>query len=129
MVTVTSRRAPAKGKAAATRRELAQDLLDLYRRLGPDLDSIEAIEAELKLIAAAAGASFTEIVAKLGTVKVAPGHEAEFKGDVPVIQTEAWQSLKPAKRQQLITSGLIKIEPQWGRSSSGRVTVALLKAA
>jgi hypothetical protein len=45
---------------------------------------------------------------------------AEFKGDVPVLQTEIWQALKPAKHAQLIKMGHIKIEPQWGRASSGR---------
>jgi hypothetical protein len=34
-----------------------------------------------------------------------------------------WQGLKPAKHEQLIKSGLVKIEPQWGRASGGRVSV------
>jgi hypothetical protein len=48
---------------------------------------------------------------------------AEFKGNVPVLQTEAWQALKPAKHEKLIESGLISIKPQWGRASGGRVSV------
>lgn len=125
MVTVTSRRAPAKGKEAATRRDHAEELLAINRRLSADFSRIDILEAELKRLATEAGQSFTESFPKLGDVKVAPGHAAEFKGDVPVIQTEAWQSLTPAKREQLQKSGLIKIEPQWGKSSSGRVTVKL----
>jgi hypothetical protein len=39
------------------------------------------------------------------------------------VQTEVWQALKPAKHEQLIKLGLIKIEPQWGRASGGRVIV------
>ena len=56
-------------------------------------------------------------------VHVSPPCAAEFKGNVPVLQTEAWQALKSAKHEQLIKSGLVKIEPQWGRASGGRVSV------
>jgi len=56
-------------------------------------------------------------------VQVSPPVAAEFKGNVPVTQTEVWQGLKPSRQEQLIKSGLIKIEPQWGRASGGRVSV------
>jgi DNA-binding XRE family transcriptional regulator len=49
-------------------------------------------------------------------VLIAPPCAAEFKGNVPVLQTEAWQGLKAAKHEQLIKSGLVKIEPRWGRA-------------
>jgi hypothetical protein len=42
---------------------------------------------------------------------------------VPALQTEAWLALKPARHEQLIKTGLVKIEPQWGRASGGRVSV------
>jgi hypothetical protein len=35
------------------------------------------------------------------------------------------QALKPAKRKQLMKSGLVKIEPQCGRASGGRGTLCL----
>jgi hypothetical protein len=41
---------------------------------------------------------------------------AEFKGDIPVIQTESWLTLSPAERRQHVKSGLFKIEPQWGKA-------------
>lgn len=129
MTTVTSRRAPVKGKEAAERDALVEERLRLEKKLKSDLDRIEAIEADLKRRATADGVGFRIEVAKLGSVKVDPGHGAEFKGDVPMIQTEAWQALKPAERKRLVDSGLIKVEPQWGRASSGRVTVKLLNAA
>jgi hypothetical protein len=56
-------------------------------------------------------------------VAVAPPAAAEFKGNIPILQTEVWQALKPAKHEQLLKIGLVKIEPQWGRASSGRVSV------
>jgi hypothetical protein len=57
------------------------------------------------------------------TPQVSPPVAVEFKGNVPVLQTEIRQGLKPAKHEQLIKLGLIKIEGQWGRASGGRVTV------
>jgi hypothetical protein len=54
-------------------------------------------------------------------VQGAPPCAAEFRRNLPVMQTEALQALKPAEQKQLIKSGLIKIEPQWGRASGGRV--------
>lgn len=123
MVTVTSRRAPAANKIAVKRRALADELLALHRRLAEDFACMSALEAELKKIATDADESFTETFPKLGDVKVAPGCAAEFKGDAPVIQTEAWLALKVGEKKKHVASGLIKIEPQWGRASSGRVTV------
>jgi hypothetical protein len=57
---------------------------------------------------------------------VAPTRDGEFKGNVPQIQTEVWLALKPAERKALEKSGLVKVEPQWGSKSHGRVTVKLL---
>jgi hypothetical protein len=54
---------------------------------------------------------------------------AEFKGDVPVIKTERWLTLNPAERRQHVKSELIKVEPQCGRASSGRVTVKVYRGA
>jgi hypothetical protein len=69
------------------------------------------------------GESFKVTLSNGDYVNVSPPCAAEFKGNVPVLQTEAWQALKPAKHEQLIKSGLVKIEPQWGRASGGRVSV------
>jgi hypothetical protein len=52
-----------------------------------------------------------------------PPCAAEFEGNLPAIQTEAWQGPKPAEQRAHVESGLVKIEGQWGRASSGRVTV------
>jgi hypothetical protein len=123
MATATSRRKPAAGKLAQVQRELAQELLGIHRKLKGDFARMDVLEVELKVLATDAKASIVETFPKLGKVTVAPGHGEEFKGDVPVIQTEAWNALTPAERKKLEKSGLVKIEPQWGRASSGRVTV------
>ena len=125
MATATSRRAPASAKIAKQRRNLAHELVGLNRKLKNEFDRIATIEVDLKKLATDAGQSFTEAFPKVGEVKVAPGHTAEFKGDVPVVQTEAWLALKPAEREQLVKRGIVKIEPQWGKASNGRVTVKL----
>lgn len=123
MPTATSRKAPAKAETAKQRNKFADELLGIHRKLAKDFDRMTALEVELKVLATDARESFTEFFPKRGQVAVAPGHGAEFKGDVPVIQTEAWNALKPAERKRLVSSGLIVIEPQWGKASSGRVTV------
>jgi hypothetical protein len=73
----------------------------------------------LKQIADACGASFKVTLSNGDYVQVSPPVAAEFKGNVPALQTEIWQALKPAKHERLLKTGLIKIEPQWGRASAG----------
>jgi ribosome biogenesis protein Tsr3 len=126
MATATGRRKPAAGKIAKDQRALAEELLGIHRKLKGDFARMDLLEIDLKLLATDAKASLVETLSKLGKVTVAPGHGEEFKGDVPVIQTEAWNALTPAERKKLEKSGLVKIEPQWGRASSGRVTVKVL---
>lgn len=127
MATVTSRRAPAKGKEATEREALVKERLEIELKLKKDNDRIDAIDADLKKRATAAGAGFKIDIAKVGSVKVDPGHEAEFKGNVPQVQTEAWLALKPAERKAFEKNGLIAVTPQWGKASGGRVTVKLIE--
>jgi len=122
MATATSRRAPADKKALAARDVLCEELVGIHRRLKDDFARMAEIETALKVAATDAGESFKVFFGK-DWVSASGAVAAEFKGDLPVIQTEAWRGLKPAERKQLEKSGLIKIEPQWGRASSGRVTV------
>ena len=129
MVTVTSRRAPAKGKEAAEREALVQERLEIELKLKPHNDRIAAIDTDLKRRATKAGTGFKIELDKLGYVKVDPGHEAEFKGNVPQIQTEAWLALKPNERKAHENSGLVAVTAQWGKASGGRVTVKLVEKA
>jgi hypothetical protein len=82
-----------------------------------------AIEARLKQIAGGRTESFKVALSNGDYERVSPPVPSEFKGNVPVIVTEAWQALKPADQKTHMKSGLIKIEPQWGRASDGRVTI------
>lgn len=126
MTTVTSRRAKPDKKVLATRLALCKELLDIEKKGLVEATRAKVIETELKKIATDANDSFREEIAGLGSVSVAPGHDAENKGDVPQIQTEAWKALKPLEIRRLIKSGLVKIVTQWGQKSYGRVTVKLL---
>lgn len=124
--TATTRRAAPPAKALKERRALARERLDIDIRLAPDYAEIARLDAALKKIATDAGASFKEDFGADGSVAASGAVAAEYKGEVPVIVTEKWTALSPAKREQLVESGLVKIEQQYGRASSGRVTVKML---
>src|SRR5690348_1119012 len=94
MATATSRKAAPDRKELAARQAAADKLIGIHRRLKKDFADIDALEAQLKASATGAQASFRIDFDKGDFVSVAPGHEAEFKGDVPVVQTEAWLALK-----------------------------------
>jgi hypothetical protein len=123
MATATSRRAPPPAKTLAQRRELCAERLNIESRLTNDYARMAEIDATLKKLATDAEASFKEEFPGLGYVSAAGAVAAEFKGDVPVIQTEAWQALSPAERKARMKGGVIKMEPQWSKASNGRVTV------
>lgn len=124
--TATSRRAEPSAAALAKRRDIADKLLKLHVKLAPQFAEMAELEADLKLAAKEAGGSFKEDFGKRGYVSASAAHGAEFKGNVPLVQTEVWLALKPADRKKHEKSGLIKITPQFGRSSNGRVTVKAL---
>jgi hypothetical protein len=123
MATATSRRKVPAAKALEKRRELAHERLSIERKLGPAYARIAEIDAELKNIATDAAQSFKEDFGEDGYVSVAGAVAAEFKGNVPVIQTEIYLALQPAERKKLEKRGIVRIEPQWGKTSNGRVTV------
>jgi hypothetical protein len=123
MPTPTSRRAPATDTLIEERDALCAELIALEREGLPRVTRAAAIEARLKQIADKRGESFKVTLSTGDYVQVSPPVAAEFKGNVPVIVTEAWQALKPADQKTHMKSGLIKIEPQWGRASDGRVTI------
>src|SRR5277367_2793017 len=123
MATPTSRRAPATDALLEERDTLCAELIALEREGAPRVTRAAAIEARLKQIAGEREESFKVTLPNGDYVQVSPPVAAEFKGNVPVLQTEIWQGLKPAKHEQLIKLGLIKIEPQWGRASGGETSV------
>lgn len=122
MATATSRKAAPDQKVQAKRRATAKKLLDLHVGLGNEFRQMAELEAELKQFATDAGESFRE---QFGAdyVSASGAVPAEFKGNVPVIQTEVWLALEPKLKKDLEKRGIVKVEPQYGRATSGRVTV------
>jgi hypothetical protein len=104
---------------------LTAERIEIERAMMPLEARAEAIDARIKVMATEAGEPFKEIFEDGSYVQVSGAVAAEFKGDVPVIQTEVWQALSTAERKMRARGGLIKIEAQWGRASSGRVQVKI----
>lgn len=123
MATATSRKAAPPKKLLDQRRDLARKLLDLNIKLGPDYAEMAKLEAELKKLATDGGEPFKEDFGGDGYVSASGAVAAEFKGNVPVVQTEIWLLLKAADRKDLEKRGIVQIEPQYGKASNGRVTV------
>lgn len=121
--TATSRRAAPDAKTLEHRRELAEERVRLERKLQPSYARMGTLDTELKAIATEGGEAFKEEFAGIGNVAVAGAVAAEFKGEVPQIVTEAWLKLSAAKKKELVKSGLVAIEKQYGKASHGRVTV------
>jgi hypothetical protein len=126
MATATSRKAKPDPKLLKRRRAIAEKRLELEIKLGPDYAAIAKLDAELKEIATETGDSYKEDFGERGYVSASGRVEAELKGEVPVVQSEAWLALKEIDRKRLIKSGLVKVEEQWGKASNGRVTVKAL---
>jgi hypothetical protein len=124
MATATSRRAKPDADALKARRALAQKRLKIEQKLQGDYARIADYDAALKQIATDAGESFKEQFGK-DYVSASGAVAAEFKGNVPVIQSEVYLALTAREQREIDKSypGLIKIEPHWGKASNGRVTV------
>lgn len=121
----TSRKSAPSDKSLSARRKLCIERRDAEHAASAH-DALRAkLDARLKVLATEAGESFTERFDNGDEVRVSPGCAAEFRGDVPVVVSEAWIALAPAEKKKLQNAGLIKLEPNWGRASSGRVTVKI----
>jgi hypothetical protein len=128
MATVTSRRAEPNPKIVAEYTALCAERVDIkIARAGDDARE-EQIDARLKQIATDLGDSFTVAIPDKGEVKFSGAVAAECKGEQPILQTEFWLAMTAAERRHEVKRGLIKIEPQWGRPSSGRVAVKVFAA-
>jgi len=124
--TATSRRAAPKPVVLAERRKIAQQRLEREIKLAPAYKTMADLDAKLKQFATDADEPFKEDFGGKGYVGASGAVAAEFKGDVPVIVTEAYLALKAAERKDLEKRGIVKVTPQHGKASNGRVTVKVL---
>lgn len=126
MATATTRKAAPSPAVLKQRRQLAEQLLRLHIDNADLFAKMAGLEATLKDVATKLGESFKEDFGERGYVSASGALGKQFKGDLPIIVTEAWQALKPAERARLTKLGLVTIEPQWSKASNGRVTVKAL---
>lgn len=122
----TTGQAAAPAALVKKRRAAAERLLAIRKKLADDFLQIERLEAELKSLASEGGDSFKEDFGAQGSVSVSPPKPKTFKGEVPVVVTEAWLKLKDADREKLTGKGIIVVEQQWSQAYGGRVTVKVL---
>ena len=124
--TASSRRAKPSAAALAARRKDAAELLAINVKLAPQFKRMADLETALKQAATDAGDSFKEDFGGKGYVSASGAVEAEFKGNVPQIQTEAWLALPELERKRILKTGAVKIVKSFGKASNGRVTVKVL---
>lgn len=110
---------------ALGRRALAEKLLELERKVAPDLLKIDGYKDQLRALCEEDGESFTEEVEGLGTVEVKAGTEKKFKGRVPELQAEKFLELTEGRQNKLIEDGLVAWENEYTRGSKPSVTVRL----
>jgi hypothetical protein len=112
-------------KTLKKRGELCAELLKLRKKHSPAFDRIEAIKAELKILARDLGRGFRETDPKLGYVSVSPEKPEKFDGDFPMIDVRKLHALPDAQRDKLFADGLITTESKWSKPYYGQVTVEL----
>lgn len=117
----------ARAPAADTKKRstIARSLLEIQKRLEPDLLKIDAFKEELRGLCEKAGESFTEEIAGLGSVEVKAGGEAEFKGILPELVATKFLKLPATRRKILIEQGLVVETEQWSKDRKPSVTVRL----
>src|SRR5689334_9321293 len=94
------------------RRALAVELVGIHKKHAKDLARADELKTALKNIATDTD-NFREVVEGVGKVSVSGEKGPQFKGNVPTLVPEAWNALTPAKQQQLVDRGLVKIEPSY----------------
>ena len=109
-----------------TRRELAQELIDIARQptIAEALDRMEAIKSELKHRSESEG-KFREDFAGIGYVSVSPPAPERTVGEEPKINVDAWQAARQSKRDKLLEEGLVEIVPIVKGAYYGRCEVKL----
>lgn len=110
---------------AASRRAIAEKLLDLQQKVAPDLLKIDGYKEQLRDLCEAAGESFTEEVEGLGSVEVKAGTKRKFKGIVPAIVAETFLALPESRRKKLIDGELVVMTEEYTNARSPSVTVRL----
>lgn len=116
--------APSRKAKALTRTALCDELINLHNKNRSVFERIDAIKTQLKAIALEDG-SFRETFVGLGYVSVSPAKPERIEGEAPELEVAAFQDLPDARREKLITQGLVRIVPIVKSAYHGRVDVKL----
>lgn len=103
------------------RRAAAGDLLDIHRRIKPDLDRVEDLKTTLKGLAD--GENFQEKFEGEGVVKVSSPKDGKLQGIIPELDATAFLALPKARREKLIEQGLVIMTEKRSKKFYGSVTV------
>ena len=90
-----------------------------------EAERIKELKERLKTLATVADSSFRETFAGRGEVKVRPASDGDFKGLLPVLDPELFLASDEAEQERLKASGIVRIDPVYGRGSYAAVTVTL----
>jgi hypothetical protein len=110
--------------AVKQRRELAEELLALFRKHADAFARIDDLKSALRKLATDAGENFKEEFAGKGAVKVSGAHDAVFKGILPEVDIGIFLALPEKERDKLVDDKkVIKMVPTYGKPYYGSVTV------
>lgn len=103
-------------------REIAEELVKLRAQHAP----VFAREAELKsALKNGAEENFKETFQGIGEVSVSAAKDKRFKGTVPQLVPEKYLGLTDARREKLVSDGLVVEAEEWTSPYYGAVTVKL----
>jgi|ERR1700683_4634673 len=105
-----------------TRKALARKLVRLRITHARIFRDEAHLKATLIARAAADGEGFREVFDE-GQVSVSPPKPKECRGNLPVVDVEAFNTLPDAQRDKLVDGGLIRVEETWTKAFHGRCQV------
>jgi serine kinase of HPr protein (carbohydrate metabolism regulator) len=122
---MTDDREPGNRMTAASSKAIAKELLQLEKKIAPDLLRIDGLKEKLRELCTKTGAGFTEEIEGLGSVEVKAGKAAELKGLAPQLQVPVYLKLPEKRRKEFERQGLVIMAEQWSKASKPSVTVRL----
>lgn len=108
-----------------SRSEICRRLVEIQRKVEPDLLRIEELKDQLRELVDTAGEGFVEQVDCKGTVEAKVGCGSEFKGLLPVLIPASYIALSETKQKKLRDDGLVEMKQQWSSPRKPSVTVRL----
>lgn len=109
----------------ASRPEICHRLVELQRKVEPDLLKIEELKEQLRAEVEKTGEGFALEIPGKGSVEAKAGSIPEFKGLVPVLRTGTFLGLSEARRKKHEADGLVEWKENWSSARKPSITVRL----